>query len=196
MVASLAIPKSDRTRSPDLDRLTVERCRRQDHAAYRTFVERYQTLVFAVVSRIVGRGKVPIVEELSQETFVRAFVAFPGFDPQGAAKLSTWLLTIATRLAIDHQRKHSTWREFATEHLPEVPSTHAADDWVRARDLQRRFEVSVAEMPPEYRAALVLRLYHEQSYEEIAQALKIDLGTVKSRINRAKKRLRSDLELS
>src|SRR5215510_2031042 len=89
---------------PALDGAVLARCKDQDPMAFRAFVVRYERMVFALLSRMLG----PLggeVEDLAQETFVRAYRAFPNFDLDGAAKVSTWLLTIATRLALDARKK-------------------------------------------------------------------------------------------
>src|SRR4051794_40746878 len=101
---SVAFPRSREGSSPaPLDAGVLERCRSQDPMAFRAFVVRYERMVFALLSRMLGHG--PEVEDLAQETFVRAYRAFPEFDLAGAAKPSTWLLTIATRLALDARKK-------------------------------------------------------------------------------------------
>ena len=87
---------------PPLDPAVLARCRAQDPVAFRAFVVRYERMVFALLSRMLGQG--PEVEDLAQETFVRAYRAFPGFELDGPAKPSTWLLTIATRLALDARK--------------------------------------------------------------------------------------------
>lgn len=87
----------------ELDPATLARARNGDPIAFRAFVVRYERPVFALLSRLMGRGRE--VEDLAQETFLRAFRALPGFDPDGPARVSTWLLTIATRLALDARKK-------------------------------------------------------------------------------------------
>src|SRR4051812_809985 len=89
--------------APEIDRATLVRCRAQDKVAFRAFVVRYQRAVFACLSRMLGRG--PHVEDLAQEVFLRAYRAMPGFDVDAAAKPSTWLLTIATRAALDARKR-------------------------------------------------------------------------------------------
>src|SRR5689334_23824831 len=86
-----------------LPRETLERCRGQDPAAFRAFVLHYQSAVFALVSRVVGPGSQ--VQDLAQEVFLRAYRAFPSFDLDGPARVSTWLLTIAVRLALNARKK-------------------------------------------------------------------------------------------
>src|SRR3954453_1203698 len=101
---SVAFPRSREGSSPaPLDGAGLARCRAQDPMACRAFVVRSERMVFALLSRMLGHG--PEVEDLAQETFVRAYRAFPGFDPNGPAKVSTWLLTIATRLALDSRKR-------------------------------------------------------------------------------------------
>src|SRR5262245_21098507 len=82
-----------RSEGGPLERHILVQCRAHDAVAFRSFVVRYERMVFALLSRMLGPGAE--VEDLAQETFVRAYRAFPSFDPDGPAKVSTWLLTIA-----------------------------------------------------------------------------------------------------
>ena len=101
---TVGFPRSREGGHPaQLDAGILARCRAQDPMAFRAFVVRYERMVFALLSRMLGQG--PEVEDLAQETFVRAYRAFPAFDVEGPAKPSTWLLTIATRLALDARKK-------------------------------------------------------------------------------------------
>src|SRR5512143_4044866 len=102
MMAAMAEPAPERARTSELDRATLLRCKAGDPMAFRALVARYERPVFALLSRIVGRG--PEVEDLAQETFLRAHRALPRFDLDGPARVSTWLLTIATRLALDARK--------------------------------------------------------------------------------------------
>src|SRR5262245_41485036 len=90
-------------RAAELARDVLVRCRARDPMAFRAFVVRYERPVFALLSRLLGRG--PHVEDLAQEAFLRAFRAFPTFDVDRDAKPSTWILTIATRLALDARKQ-------------------------------------------------------------------------------------------
>src|SRR5262249_24112249 len=94
------VPKGTRA---EIDPATLEACRAGNPVATRAFVERYQRTVFAFLSRALGRG--PHVEDLAQEVFLRAWRALPRFEPGGSARVSTWLLTIARRLAVDARRR-------------------------------------------------------------------------------------------
>src|SRR5689334_20052285 len=93
--ARLMTGSGDSTRSKgEIDRATLARCREQDAAAFRVFVTNYQHAVFTLLARVVGRAS---VDDLAQETFLRAFRAFPRFDLDAPTRPSTWLLTIAVR---------------------------------------------------------------------------------------------------
>ena len=173
--------------APRLDELTLARAQRGDRSAFRRLVEVHQGPVEALLSRmLVGRSGE--VEDLAQETFLRVHQALPGFDPAGPAKLSTWILTIATRLAIDLLRRPPrVWPE-PTAVVPD-PETEVA-----GRALEQRLLRAMAELPDDARAVLILRAYHDLDYPEIAEALSLELGTVKSRLSRARAALQRVLE--
>ena len=173
-------------RPAEIDGAIVARASRGDPAACRVLVERFERPVFAVLSRLLRpAGRQDRVEDLAQECFLRVFRSLPRFDPKGPAKLSTWILTIASRLAIDELRRPA----LAAGALLDVDtlSGPAVQEKVAAqREQLRRVAQALDELSPEYRAALALRLFHEQGYEQIAAALGIELGTVKSRLARAR----------
>lgn len=90
----------------ELDEVTLKRAQLGESAACTALVRRYQERVGALVSRMLtpsGRGAA--IEDVAQETFLRVFRALPDWDPRGSARLSTWILTVATRVAIDELRK-------------------------------------------------------------------------------------------
>ncbi|MEO1173484.1 MAG: sigma-70 family RNA polymerase sigma factor, partial [Myxococcota bacterium] len=118
-----------------------------------------------------------------------ALRGLPRFKPN--ARLSTWLLTIATRTALDQLRRN---RRRDGEEPPEAfaePRLDARFDAARLRD---RVMAEMAALPDDQRAALVLRAFHDLDYPEIAAALEVEVGTVKSRIGRAREALRRATE--
>ena len=127
------------------------------------------------------------------ETFLRVFRSIDSFDARGAAKLSTWILTIATRLTIDELRRR---RPLLSSDLSVHPSktTQSAQSVVERKEIASAIERAVAELTEDHRAVFVLREYHAMSYDEIAEALECDVGTVKSRLSRARANLRTALE--
>src|SRR5436305_12781040 len=88
-----------------LDELTLRRAQRGDERAWRDLIERYQKPVHALIWRLMAGRARHRVEDLVQETFVRVLRALPRFDPNGPATLQTWMLTIATRLALNEMRR-------------------------------------------------------------------------------------------
>src|SRR5262249_12237703 len=128
------------------------------------------------------------VEDLTQETFVRVLRALAKFDPSGPARLQTWILTIATRLALNELRRPEP---ALLEHEPAARERADAD--AERRRLGAAIAAGVAALPDAQRAVLVLREYHDLDYAEIADVLELDVGTVKSRLSRARAQLRAHL---
>lgn len=179
----------------DLDEVTLRRAQRGEAGAFRELVERYQRAIWDLAVRMLaGTAVAHRAEDVVQETFVRVHRALPSFDPAGPARLSTWILTIASRLALNELRVAP--RAAATVPIESMIDTAAADSPVRAAEIQERartIAAALAELPEQARAVIVLREYHDLDYEEIARALEIDLGTVKSRLSRARALLRERL---
>jgi RNA polymerase sigma-70 factor (ECF subfamily) len=196
MMVLMAEPAEKATRERELDRATLLRCMKGDPLAFRAFVVRYERPVFAVLSRILGRG--PHVEDLAQETFLRAYKAFPSFDPDGAARPSTWLLTIATRLAIDHKRRPAIGdpnRAHDPALLPSFETSPVATpehETARAQ-MGRAIEEAARALPDDQRIALVLAEMHAMSVDEIAHATETPAATVKTRLFRAREKMRAAL---
>jgi RNA polymerase sigma-70 factor (ECF subfamily) len=177
------------TRPDALDELTLRRAQRGDERAWRVLIDIHQSPVHALIWRMLAGRARHRVDDLAQETFVRVLRALPDFDPAGPASLSTWILTIATRVALNELRR--------AEHLPlerEPVASDRADGDAERRRLGAAIAAAMAKLPDEQRAVVVLREYHGLSYDEIAEALEIDAGTVKSRLSRGKAALRKILE--
>ena len=175
----------------ELDELTLARARRGEEPALQALVVLYQRPVFALVSRLAP-AHAAAWDDLAQETFLRVFRALPGFDPRGPARLSSWILTVATRLTIDHLRRAPQRHASGDPVFPGVggnPQAAARDPLLRSA-LRRAIEA----LQPDFRAVFLLREVHELSYEEIALALELELGTVRSRLSRARSALRDALE--
>jgi RNA polymerase sigma-70 factor, ECF subfamily len=191
----LAVVMSDpapaRPRFEEIDRVTLDRARAHDPVAMRAFVVRYQRPVFALLSRLVGHG--PQVEDLAQEAFLRAFRALPGFDPGGAARPSTWLLTIATRLALDARRKKHL-PSVSLDDAPAVASPSNPETESARRELGQAIARAAAELSDDMRAAFLLADVHGFTMGEIAEALSIPENTAKTRVFRARQHMRERLE--
>ena len=180
----------------DLDDVTLARAMHGDRDAFRALVERYERPVFALLGRMLVRsGRESLVEDLAQETFVRVFRSLASFGADGRTNLAAWILTIAARLAIDELRRRPPRAEPLDGLALDVAATGAAtDEGSERRQVGAAIERAVAALSPEFRAVFLLREMHDMDYDEIADALALDLGTVKSRLSRARAALRRALQ--
>ncbi len=181
-------------RPAELDDLTLARAQRGDRDARRKLVQRYQRPVFALLSRMLYSRDRSLVEDIAQETFLRVFRALKTYRIGGPARLSTWILTIASNRAIDElRRKRADVPQAEVDFERMTHARSATDETTERRMLATLIRRAVDDLAPEYRAAFLLREYHHMTYAEVADALSIDLGTVKSRLGRARKALRRKL---
>jgi RNA polymerase sigma-70 factor (ECF subfamily) len=161
--------------------------------AFDELVERYQTRLLNFVYRTIGdRDR---AEDLVQEVFIRVHRHLQRFDR--SKKFSTWIYTIASNLAKNELRNRSrnplvffqTMSGSADEEerpLQFEDTTSRPDDMYRKRHLRELVEQTVAALPAHHRQVFVLRELEGKSYEEIAEITACNLGTVKSRLNRAR----------
>lgn len=174
----------------ELDDVTVAAAARGDAAACRAFVACYQDRAWTLALRLLG-GDRAAAEDCAQEAFARAFAALATFDVRGPARPSTWLLTIVTRVCLDETRRR---RRKPAEPMAEAGVDRAdprdPHEQAHARALGARVQGAIAALPVEQRAVFVLRVLGEHSEQETALALELDVGTVKSRLSRARAALR------
>src|SRR6476620_3296688 len=164
-----------------------------EERAFQEIVERYQTRLLNFIYRTIGdreRG-----EDLVQEVFIRVYRHMARFDR--AKKFSTWIYTIASNLAKNELRNRSrnplvffqairkNWQD-DDRPLQFEDSSMRPDDLYRKRHLRTLVEESVARLPEHHRQVFVLRELEGKSYEEIDEITGCNLGTVKSRLNRAR----------
>src|SRR5690349_13668154 len=164
-----------------------------DPQAFGTLVDRYQTRLLNFINRTIGDRE--RAEDLVQETFVRVYRHLHRFDQ--SKKFSTWIYTIASNLAKNELRNRSRnplvlfqtlKKNWDADHRPlEWEDTqYKPDDLFRKRHLRRKVEEAVAQLPEHHRIVFVLREMEGKTYEEIADITGCNLGTVKSRLNRAR----------
>lgn len=184
-----------RTAPGELAAAVVERARQGDTEAFRALVLHHQEAVHALLYRLLApSGREALVEDCTQETFLRVYRSLPDFNPEGPAKLSTWILTIATRLALNELRRPTLVVPVAELAALPVAGPHRADALAERRALGNAIREALGQLPPDQRAVLVLREMHGLDYAEMAEALALDLGTVKSRLSRARAAMRAALE--
>jgi RNA polymerase sigma-70 factor (ECF subfamily) len=177
----------------ELDNFTLLRAQKNEPSACKALVTIYQKPVTALLWRMMtSQGKQQLVEDLVQETFLRVFRSLGSFQPEGSARLSTWILTIATRLALNELRRKSREEPLSPSYA-EQQSSAQADELLRQRLLAQALERAIASLQPEYRAVFLLSEYHQCSQQDIAEMLTIPSGTVKSRLSRARKHMKEQL---
>ncbi|WP_312941363.1 sigma-70 family RNA polymerase sigma factor [Oscillibacter sp.] len=167
----------------------VKAARSGDADAFETLVLRYEKRVYALALRMCGN---PVdAQEAAQEALLSAWQSLPFF--RGEASFSTWLYRLTSNASVDLLRREK--RQRAVSLNDGELSLNIPDDRLSPHEEAERSELRDAirsglkTLPDDYRAVLVLRELHQLSYQEISAALDVDLGTVKSRINRGRKRL-------
>jgi RNA polymerase sigma-70 factor (ECF subfamily) len=177
------------------DNQLVERYLAGEEERFRELVERYEGRIVNFIQRSIGDRE--RAHDLAQETFIRVYRHLDRFDQE--KKFSTWIYTIASNLAKNELRNRSrnpvvlyqtltaTWED---DHRPLQfeDSSMKPDDMFRKRHLEELVERAAAELPDHHREVFILREIEGKSYEEIAEITNTQLGTVKSRLNRARNR--------
>jgi RNA polymerase sigma-70 factor, ECF subfamily len=176
--------------SDSTDEVLIARCQQGDEQAFRDLVDRYKNLVFGVVAR---SGAEPgRVEDLAQEVFLRVHRGLPYF--RGDAKLTTWIYRIMLNLLSQEAERRRGSREVTLDpgipaHEPRTPDRAMSD-----LELRDRLGKALARLPANYRLLVAAHYLHDVKYEELAEALGLPIGTVKTHLHRAKKHLRALLE--
>ena len=192
--------------SPPLSTLSdpevVVLARKGSEAAYRELLSRYERPVFSLVFRMVRDRET--AEDLSQETFIKVLNNLDRYSPE--FKFSSWLFKIANNLTIDHLRRRRV-DTISIEGAPDAVTAESARatsiavvsasesplEELESRELGTAIERAIGKLRPEYRACIMLRHVEDKSYEEIAEIVKLPLGTVKTYIHRARHELRTAL---
>jgi RNA polymerase sigma-70 factor, ECF subfamily len=183
----------------ELDQALVARVQRGDSAAFDLLVRKYQHRIAALISRYIRDWSE--VQDVAQETFLRAYRAIGNF--RGDAQFYTWLHRIAVNTAKNHLVAHN--RRPPTEDI-EVSDAEQFDSGIRLRDtdtperelmrveMERTVMRAVEALPEELRVAITLREVDGLSYEEIAERMGCPIGTVRSRIFRAREAIDTELK--
>lgn len=156
-----------------------------DVEAFEILFQQYQKDVYGWIVRIVRNPT--IAEELTVETFWRVYRSRARFDR--TRSFGAWTRRVATNLALDYLKSVRNEVEFTDNISPELP----LDPAIR-QDTRKRIQQAFNQLPPKLRLTAILALVEEIPYEEIAESLGIPVGTVKSRVFRATRLLRSKLK--
>ena len=182
----------------DIDRTLIDSALTGDQGAYKSLMERHRQAIFHICLKIVRDSE--IAADLVQETFMKAFASLATYRSE--FKFSTWLYRIAANTAIDHLRKQRmkmlSLDAPAQSDDGQIEIEVADNSYNPEKDLinrEQRFSINEAieSLPEKYRVVIVYRHKDDKSYDEIAEALSLPVGTVKARIFRARELLKKKL---
>ena len=177
----------------DTDTVSIKLVLSGDTGAYTSLVQAHMPKVFALLLRLTGDKEV--AQELSHEAFIKAYENLKSF--KGTAKFSTWL----TRIALNHANNYFSSRRYK-EHVRSEPfdvERHEMSSTPQEQESELRemrlaaFRRSLALLDAKYREVIVLCSLEGKSYEEAAEALEIPIGTIRSRLNKARLLLKDSI---
>lgn len=179
--------------SRDEERSLIQKAQKGDMAAFETLVRQHERLVYNLALRTLGNDA--DAQDAAQEAFIKAWTGLGSF--RGDSKFSVWLYRLTNNVCLDMLRKRKNEAisltqadedgEDTTLDIPDESSSpqHILEKKEQMESLQKAIDA----LPEDYRRVLILREVSDLSYDDIARALNMDLGTVKSRIFRARKKL-------
>jgi RNA polymerase sigma-70 factor (ECF subfamily) len=181
----------------DNSKLLVKKSQKGDTSAFEELVKMYQDRIYALSYQLTGNHA--DAEDLAQNTFIKAYRALPKF--RNEADFGTWLHRIAVNLSINEKRKRrpdvSLDNPVQTRdgEMPRMVAsdTESPEEAYENKEFSGMVRRALKELSVEHRAVLVLREMQGYSYDEIAVMLDCSLGTVKSRINRARQTLKKEI---
>ena len=183
----------------DVDQQIVERVQRGDKRAFDLLVAKYQRKIFRLLSRLIrDPGE---IEDVAQEAFIKAYRALPNF--RGDSAFYTWLYRIAINTAKNHLvaqgRRAPTSTEAEVEDAENfddadgLRDVNTPDAMMMSRQVGDAVNRAIERLPEDLRTAIVLRELEGLSYEEIAESMNCPIGTVRSRIFRAREAIANEL---
>jgi RNA polymerase sigma-70 factor, ECF subfamily len=184
----------------EADQVLVERVQRGDKQAFGLLVSKYQRKLIRLLSRMVRDPAE--VEDVAQEAFIKAYRALPGF--RGESAFYTWLYRIGINTAKNFLaakgRRAPTSTEFDSEEAEgfedgeQLRDNNTPERILMSKEIGNTVNAAMTELPDDLRTAIVLREIDGLSYEEIAQIMDCPIGTVRSRIFRAREAIAAKLQ--
>lgn len=181
------------------EKALIRKCKNGDINSFELLIEQYQKKVFNIAFRMMGNQE--DASDIAQEVFIRVYKSIKNFKEESS--LSTWIYRIATNVCLDELRKrkknniisiNSTLQLDDSELTLELEDPgDRPDELLQKKELCREIQEAIECLNEEHKAVIVLRDINGLSYEEISKILQCSLGTVKSRINRARSSLKSIL---
>jgi len=176
------------------DQMLIVKAKKGDTAAYESLVRKYQKKIYYLCLRMTGAHQ--SADDLSQETFMKAFFSLPKFKEE--MNFFTWIRKIAVNSTLNYLKVWKREKPISNNIdsitanpgslAPELPQQHLE----RTR-LEQKFATALSTLPPDQRTVFILKVFEGLSYKNIAQTMNIAEGTVMSRLNRARYKLKSIL---
>ena len=184
-----------------MNELLFDKAKTGDLEAFETLIKSYEKLIYNAAYRMLGNAH--DAEDASQEVILKVYRSLSSCNSAGAFK--SWLFRIINNTCIDEIRKRKGKSTISIDADYSDVDSHSENpllkdnntpesEFLRA-DLSKNIQIAIDSLPPDYKGAIVMRDINGLSYDEIADALNINIGTVKSRIARGRKKLRDELVL-
>lgn len=177
------------------ERKLIERASGGDPAAFNQLMEAHERRMYAVALRMCGNRE--DAQDCLQEAMLRVYRAISSF--KGQSTFSTWVYRITMNTCLDELRRKKNKQSTSLDSLLDTgwspqDDSSAPEKHAIAREARECLNAAIRELPADMRSAVVLRDIHGLSYDEIAQTLDINVGTIKSRISRGREKLREKLQ--
>jgi RNA polymerase sigma-70 factor (ECF subfamily) len=176
------------------DRMLIVRAKRGDSQAFESLVRKYQKSVYYLCHRMTGAHQ--SADDLSQDTFIKAYISLHTFNED--LNFFSWIRRIAVNSAINFLKKRKREKPLGEREMSISDSFDASpqelpQDTFHKKQMENRFKEALSNLPDDQRIIFVLKVYENQSYEQIANMLKIPHGTVMSRLSRARRKLKNEM---
>lgn len=173
----------------------IQACIAGDHGAWEVLISRYQTRVYNVTYHMTQDPD--RAADLAQEAFIQILKSLPRF--RGEASLSTWIHGLTMRVCLHHMRRErrrqmESWDDAVTGHAEPETADGRPHETASRNQVQRAVQSAVSQLPLKFRSVMILHGLAGMTYEETAAALSLPLNTVKTRVHRAKAKLKTTLE--
>jgi RNA polymerase sigma-70 factor (ECF subfamily) len=182
-----------------VDLKLVERSKEGDLAAFEELVRMYQKQIYNLGYRMMGNEE--DASDITQEAFLKAYKSIKKFNAKSS--FGTWIYRIAVNVCIDELRKRKKAKLYPIVHNDDldekghklvVDTNDLPEERMEKRETRKKVRQAINRLPEDHRAVIVLRDIQERSYQEIADILGLNIGTVKSRINRARSSLKEEIQ--
>jgi RNA polymerase sigma-70 factor (ECF subfamily) len=173
------------------EKMLIIKAKRGDTKAFESLVRKYQKPIYYLCYRMTGAHQA--ADDLSQDVFIKAYFALSRFKEE--MNFFLWIRKIAVNRAINYlkvwkREKPMGGDEMRVSQNPDTPPQEVPEEAYQRKQMEKRFKQALKELSAEQRAIFILKVYENQSYEQIAMTLEIPRGTVMSRLSRARQKLK------